>query len=232
MADNGLHSSTEFWGAVALAAGAVGVLAVSVLYRLSPPEVALPAPHPFMPQALEGAIRGAPLLRAASIVGIIADTLLAVGALAALVVRRSALERLGWAALAISGIVFCLVDALVGQILPEIAAVPGGDAAFLAMKRLFDVLFIVGAFALGIGFLGVFQTAFNQGSRVLRSLGLAVGIVALVGVLAHLGGANAGQPIGFSLLGGAAVLAIFSTRLALGARSRMAERLPLITVSG
>jgi hypothetical protein len=215
MSDSPATSTTEFWSATALAAGAVGVIVVSILYGLSPVEAVLPMPDPVMPAALDGAVTGARLMGAASFVGIVADVIVGIGAIGLLLTRRSdTAERLGWAALAIAGIVFCVVDAMVGRVLPQVAVIAGGEPAFVAVKRLFDVLFVLGTFTFGCSLLGVFAAARREGLRFLAWPGLVVGAVAVAASIAHLAGLNAARPTGFAVLIGSALVAILAVRIA------------------
>lgn len=212
MGKDAAASSTEYWSALALAVGSLGVVVVAICYALSPAEAVLPFPAPVMPQALDGAIAGAIPMRTAGFVGVIFDVIACVGALGLLLVRTAPAERLGWAAFAVSGIVFCIVDAMVGSVLPQTAAW-GDDAVFIALKRLFDILFVLGTFAFGVALVGVFASLCAEGGRILGGAGIVVGAVGIVAALAHLSGIAVALPIGFTILIGAVFLVLFGLRI-------------------
>jgi hypothetical protein len=216
-------------GGAAIGLGALGVVAVSLFYAVSPAAVALPSQPLVVADALKGAIVGAATLRAAGSIGVFADIVLAVGALLVAFALASASEArasAGWIALGLASFLFVLVDALAGFVLSPLGAAPEGAGAFLGFKRLFDVMFLLGAVTLGGG--GALAMA-----RELRSPILAIGgPVALAGIAAGIAGILASlacflqmpaeQGVGLSVAANAVVFTIVGWRMAtaatLGAR--------------
>ncbi len=207
--------SAEFWGAVSVATGAAGVIATSVFYGLSPPQAALPMPNPAMTQAFHAAAAGAALMKTAGMIGIISDVLLAIGALS-LMSRRGveSLERLGWAAIAVSAIIFISVDAIAGYVLGQIALLPNGEATFAAFKRLFDISFVLGTLTFGAAAIAIFWTERRSGARALGTIGLLTGGLAALVSCAYFVGFNVAQPIGLSIAAGSILFAWLGVALA------------------
>ncbi|MGA2126412.1 MAG: hypothetical protein ABSG76_09695 [Xanthobacteraceae bacterium] len=206
--------------AVAIAAGAAGVIATSAFYGLSPPQAALPMPDPMMVQASDAAATGAALLKAGGTIGIVSDVVLVIGALV-LMARRTAsedgLERLGWAGIAVSALVFVTVDAMAGYVLPEVAVMPNGAAAFAGFKRLFDVLFVLGTLAFGAAMMAIFWNERRSGARILGTIGFLTGLLATIVSCAYFIGVNLAQPIGISVAVGSVLFTLLGVQLAMRA---------------
>jgi hypothetical protein len=214
---NPVKNSSDFWAAVAITAGAAGVIATSVFYGLAPPQAALPMPHPIMLQAVHAAAAAAPLMKTAGTIGIISDVTLAVGAMVLMADRTAsgeALERLGWAAVAVSAIVFIAVDAMAGYVLAEIAVLPDNQAAFAGFKRLFDVLFILGTLAFGAASLAIFWNERRGGARILGTVGLLTGLLATLASSAYFVGIDLAQPLGLSIAAGSVLFVLLGVRIA------------------
>jgi hypothetical protein len=140
--------------AVLLGAGALGVIATSALYALAGPAAALPGGALDASAARAASAASAGWMRAAGLVGMPSDVLLAVGGLmlAAMKQGRGAgVAVAGWLAMAIAGALFIVVDAMVAFVLPALALLQGGEAGYAASRALFDVLFAIGAWTTGAG---------------------------------------------------------------------------------
>ena len=206
--------------AVSLLFGAIGVIATSALYAFAGPEAALPGGATGMEAVRSATAASASYMRAAGSVGMPSDVLLAVGAVMFAALKRgrnAGLSIAGWLAMAVAGALFIVVDAMVGFVLPAAAAQPGGEAAYLAMRSLFDVLFAIGAFTTGVGALAAAWSAqwpeFNRRAVAwaMRGVGL-VGVFAGVSYVAGLQGSRLMGP-GIALFGVTlAVLASFVMR--------------------
>jgi hypothetical protein len=215
--DDQTTTSSNFWAAVAIAAGAAGVIATSAFYGLSPPQAALPMPDPTMTQASDAAAAGAALMKAGGTIGIVSDVALAVGALVLMArpaARDDAVERLGWAAIAVSAVVFITVDAMAGYVLGQIAVLPNGEAAFAGFKRLFDVLFVLGTLTFGAATMAIFWNERRGGARVLGTVGLLSGFLATLVSSAYFAGLNLAQPIGISIAAGSVLFTVLGLQLA------------------
>lgn len=205
----------------ATALGSLGVVATSVLYALSPPAAALPA-QPFdHGLALAGAIAGARTMFAAGTIGILSDIVLAVGALLVMVElarRQRGVAAAGWAAILLGVVVFTFVDAVVGYVLSPVAALKDGAGAFVAFKRFFDVLFLLGTLAFGAG--SVLALANDLGSsaplagRPLALTGTLAGVAAVLSATACFVGLPLEQGVGISIGLGSAVFAGIGLQIA------------------
>jgi hypothetical protein len=208
-------------GGAAIALGALGVVAVSALYALSPPAAALPA-QPFrLAEALRGALEGAATMHAAGAIGIFADLVFAVGGAlvaAAASQRGDALAGAGWIAAALASLLFTFVDATAGFVLSPLAAAPDGGGAFLGFKRLFDVLFLLSTIALGAGAALALAREIGTASlalgKALPALGVAASLVGLVASIACGLGVPAEQGVGASVAASAVVFTLIGWRLA------------------
>jgi hypothetical protein len=172
--------------AVLTGIGALGVIAVSACYAVAGPEAALPGGATSVDAARAATHAAAGWMRAASLFGMPSDVLFTVGGLMLAATRRgegAGLAIAGWLALAIAGVLFTIVDAMVGFVLPPVAALANGEAAYAGVRTLFDVLFAVGGWAVGIGAIAVAWSAHWPEYRwrsvlwLLRASGV-IGIVA------------------------------------------------------
>ena len=208
-------------GGAAVALGAIGVVAVSALYALSPPAVALPA-QPFqLAEALRGALDGATTMRAAGAIGVISDIVLAVGGalVATIVVQRGdILAAAGWITVTLASLLFTFVDAIVGFVLAPLAAAADGGGAFLGFKHLFDALFLLSTIALSVGAALALSREIAASSLALGKILPAVGVAAsAAGFLASIAcclGLPAEQGVGASVAASAVVFALIGWRLA------------------
>lgn len=133
-----------------LAVGALGVIATSVCYAVAGPQAALPGGMASVDAARTATAAATDWMRAAGLFGMPSDLLLAVGGLMwASTKRHDGLAFAGWLAMAIAGALFIVVDAMVGFVLPAAAA--HGDAAYVGSRALFDVLFAIGGWSVGLG---------------------------------------------------------------------------------
>ena len=144
-------------GAQVLGCGAIGLLVTCLAYVLAGPEAALPGGATNSAQALAATPNAVGWMRLAGWVGVPSDALLAVGAwMLAMQAHRhqAALAGAGWMGLAIAGVVFIAVDAMVAMVLPVVAMVKGIQAdwvpvAYAPVRALFDALFTFGAWIAG-----------------------------------------------------------------------------------
>lgn len=188
--------SQTFWPALALTAGAAGVVATSLFYLLSPPEAVLP----FVPldpvQAAAGALRGAATLHIAGLIGVISDVILASAALSLgtqIDIKDGRDSRvLGWMLIASATLVFIGVDTALGFLLSTLAA--QSSAAFLGVKIFADTLFALGTF--GFGFGGILLLVPYISGRV-RGLGGTAWVALTFASVSTLAGA--GTLLGFDL---------------------------------
>jgi hypothetical protein len=169
-----------------VAAGSFGVVLASGFYAAAPLKAALPAPVLDVALAMAETARGATLLRAAGTVGLAADLALIVGALltaGAMLQRERLRAAAGWAGLALATLIFVHVDALAAAVLPAMTVSPGsGTSGWEAVRRLFDVLWLLGGTAFGVSTLLVAE---GSGARtwLLRVSALAV-LGGVAGILA------------------------------------------------
>lgn len=185
-----MSTTPERWPFAFMAVGSAGIAVTSACYALSPPALALPIPPSRWDEAVRIAGEGAHrVLELGGTVGVPADLLFSVAALALAMSGREAHERLGWSMAALSALVFTVVDAMAARCL-----VPG--PGFIVAKGLFDALFIAGTFAFGVGTWLVF---WSQRARALSKALLAVATLGLVSSLAALVGADIGQGLGISI---------------------------------
>jgi len=214
-------------GGLAASLGSLGVTITSVLYALSPPAAATPM-QPLDPAAaVAGALAGAATMRAAGLVGMFSDIILATGALQIAMEaarRRRAWSAAGWMAIFVAVVIFLFVDALVGQLLVPLAATPDGAGAFIGFKRLFDVLFLLGTVAFGIGAIASMTAEFldpqRQVGRRLAMAGAAIGAVSVTAAAACFAQLPLHLAVGGSiLLGGALFTAIGAQIAASGNRA-------------
>jgi hypothetical protein len=204
---------------VALALGSAGVVATCVFYGLSPPAAAMPISPLDLQAALAGAVRGRATMYAAGLAGVPADVVIsAAGMLLGMLeaARGRGLSAMGWLLIAISTILFAIVDSLVGFVLPPLAV--AGDPGFLAAKSLFDVLFLAGTATFGAGaVLALLAHVSGAGAipRVLAAPALLVGLVALGGGLAGLLGVSVNPHLlGVGIAGGAILFTLIGAGLA------------------
>jgi hypothetical protein len=131
--------------------------------------------------------------------------------------RGRGLAAIGWFVLAISAIIFVVVDATVGFVLAQSA----NEAAFVAVKRLFDALFLLGTATFGLGTVAAFTGRLRAGepARLLYGLAVATGVVATLSGMAGLLGIGVNPHIlGLSIASGATLFTVIGIRFALTGR--------------
>jgi len=166
--------------------GALMVLLTCAAYLLAGPVAAMPAGAGSFEAARAATPSAVGWMLLASWAGMPGDIVLAVAGL--MLAQRSeqpAQVTAGWYALAIVGLVFLIVDTMVGQVLPPLA-MGGTDAAagYAAARTLFDALFHLGTFAGGLSGLAL---AWAPGARP-RGWGTLMGLAGMLAVIA--GGAG------------------------------------------
>jgi hypothetical protein len=215
------NSETVFWGGVATAVGSLGVVVTSAFYALSPVPAALPIPNPVMATALAGMIAGRNTMVAAGTVGIGFDVIMIAGALLLMAFRKPAslqIERLGWALVAISVLIFIGVDSLAAGVLTQLAVMDGALGAFAGFKLIFDMLFILGTLAFGLGVPAILVSEMRAERPVLATPLIWVGLIAaamgLVAGLLYFVNVSLPQVIGISIALGAIAFTIYGVQIA------------------
>jgi hypothetical protein len=216
--------------AALLVIGAAGVIVTSAFYVLSGPVASLPGGAAGGMEAARAATaHAAGTMRAASLFGMPSDVVFTVGGLMFAASKRrqgAALAYAGWLAMGISGILFTIVDAMVGHVLPAAAA--AGDAAYVGARSLFDVLFAIGGWAFGVGALAASWSAQSREYRwraaawLMRVSGV-LGIVANTGWLLGLPGAPL---IGPAIALGATAVLVMAASIARDPEARVAPATP------
>jgi len=188
-------------GGAISALGAVSVVITSAFYVASPRAAAGPVQPLDLAAAVSAAHSGAGMLHAAGMVGVFGDLVWAVGALLLaqeLGRRGRGLFAAGWIALFLSIVIFTLVDGMTGYVFPPLAAA-AGTQAFEGFKRLWDMLFLLGATAFGAGAVAAFTADLAEARPMVgRALACATILVGLAGGLvsaAALMGLAGGLPV-------------------------------------
>jgi hypothetical protein len=206
------------WGGMLLGLGSLGVVVTSICYGMSPPAAAMPQATIDLAAAADGAIKGATIMRLAGLFGVAGDIAITAGAFV-LATRVAGRDAAGWFVIGVSTIIFAIVDALVGFVLTPVATAAGASATFLAMKQLFDTLFLLGAATFGAGALLVaFGSAFGSGGLIMRLLAVlafAAGIAAFASGAGSLAGVHLERYLGIGILGGSAVFTLIGLQIAI-----------------
>jgi hypothetical protein len=219
--DDSRASSAVFWGGLWVAIGAFGVVITSGLYAAAPALAALPMANVLISDALRASIVGQPWMAAAGNVGIFSDVTFATGALVLLVHRKpneGGLEASGWAWLAVTNLIFVVVDALVSHVLGPVALLGGPENAFSGFKHLFDVLFVLGTITFGMGSITILWSEVRTGSPVMpkgiSSLGIVIGVVGLVSAASYFVGINLALLIGVAIGAGSLIFTVVGIGIA------------------
>lgn len=221
-----LHQeSVTRWGGASVALGSLGVVVTSAFYSLSPSVAALPVAPSRVTEAFVAAQSDGGAMWAAGTTGMMGDLVFAAGALAlaaAQLSRGGGAEPLGWIWIALSNLLFTVVDAVVGRVLQPVSGLPDAQVTFAAIKWLFDALFATGTFAFGVGaILALAPTLARPGAsvdRVLAGSGVAIGAVAAMAGVLCLFGADLGRVLGLTIALGSVLFTIIGTRVAWAAR--------------
>lgn len=229
--DDTQDATAVFWGALWVTIGAFGVVITSALYAIAPALAVLPMANVLIADALRASVAGQQWMLAAGSVGIFSDVAFAAGACVLLVARRSnrsGLEASGWAWLAITNLIFVVVDALVSQVLGPVAVLGGPENAFAGFKHLFDILFVLGTVTFGAGSISVLwsetRTDSPVVSRGISGIGIVIGAVGLVSALSYFAGVNLAPVIGVSIGAGALVFTIVGIQIAWAARRAIRKK--------
>lgn len=208
------------WGGAGIALGSLGVVVTSAFYLASPQAAAMPHASLDVSAAIEGAIRGATTMHLAGFFGVLGDVTIAAGSLIIGVdqlARRNAAAAFGWMLIAVCVVLFAVVDSMVGFVLSPVAAQPAG-AAFVAVKRLFDTLFLLGTTTFGAGaVLALGPSALGWSRDVPRPLsvpGFVIGLAGAVAGIVCLAGADLYVPIGPSIVGNAVIFTLVGLKIA------------------
>ncbi|HEX5685565.1 MAG TPA: hypothetical protein VFY73_16210 [Ideonella sp.] len=179
-------TTAEWFAHLLLLIGALMVLVTCLAYALAGPVAAMPAGADSVAAARAATPSAIGWMLLASWAGMPGDVVLAVAGLM-LAQRRDQSPQLtaGWYALAIVGLVFLIVDTMVGQVLPPLAmGGPEAAAAYAGARTLFDALFHLGTFAGGLSGLAL---AWVPGGRP-RGWGRLMGLSGVLGVIAGAAG--------------------------------------------
>ena len=168
--------------------GALAVLVTCLGYVLAGPVAAMPGGAPSFDAARAATPAAAPWMLLASGAGIVGDLVLAVAGLM-LAQRRgtSATGVAGWYGMAVIGLIFLIVDTMVGQVLPRLALGNDTAQAYAGARVLFDALFLVGTLAGGASALALTWVAAERPRvwgglmRVAGALGVLAGGAGLLG---------------------------------------------------
>ncbi|WP_155904991.1 hypothetical protein [Methylopila sp. M107] len=195
-----------------VAASAASIVAVSAFYVLSPPAAIDPALDVDPVAAAAAAVEGARTMRLAGLFGVIGDLVLALGAL--LLMAEAAIERrssaaAGWGAVALSALVFEIVDALAGFVLPAAGASP---EVFLGLRNLYAALFLAGTATFGAGALLLARGEPRLG-RLLGGLCVIDGVLAIAAVALVFAGLPLGPLVGGAVGFGALIFVAVGARI-------------------
>jgi hypothetical protein len=195
------HALERRTGGWLVVAGAVGVVIATGIYASAPPDASAPLPMGIsIATALAASRDSVGRLTAAGTIGIIADIILVGGCL--LLTRGPEIstgKRLLWLWFAISTLLFTIVDALAGQVIPNLIAPPAIDiSGYAVARRLFDVMFALGVATFGLGFIAAFLAPEYRATK-LRWLYLATGLLSIFAFALHLAGGNAALLLGASV---------------------------------
>lgn len=211
---------TLVWGGRAVAIGAAGVVVTSVLYALSPPQAVLPIPNPALADAWRDMLAGQTVIVAAGTIGILADVLLAAGAFMLMLpawTNGLPFKRLGWACLAISTLIFIWVDGLSAGVLTQLAALDGAYASWVGFKRLFDMLFVAGTLAFGVGGFAVLASDLSAQLPVLPKpltwIGISIAAAGLGSALLYFANVNLAPVMGLAIAGGTLIFTVYGIRV-------------------
>ncbi len=213
-------SKTMFWGSLWTAIGACGVVITSVLYAIAPPLAALPIPNASIAAAMQATIAGQFWMTAAGNVGILADVAMATGSFVLMVAgqrNRNGLETAGWAWMAITNIIFILVDSLLSHVLGPIAVLGGPMTAYVGFKHVFDICFILGTMTFGMGSISILLGQLRVDSLLIpRTFGILGIISAAIGIASAAGylvGIDLAPVIGVSIGIGAILFTVIGIQM-------------------
>jgi hypothetical protein len=198
--------NTLFWAGLAMAIGSFGVVITSIFYALSPVAAALPVAGVSLVDAYNGMIAGRVTMMAAGIVGVPSDVILIAGTLLLMIFRAPAslqVERLGLALVTMGVVIFIFVDALAAGVLTQMAALDATMNTFAGFKFLFDILFIFGTIAVGLGtpliFAGEIKAATPTLAKPLAWVGILFSLAGLFASILYFAGIALPQLIGISI---------------------------------
>ena len=209
-----------FWAGLALAIGSFGVVLTSVFYALSPVAAALPVAGISIQDAHQGMISGRVTMMAAGIVGVPSDVILIAGTLLLLIFRAPAslqIERLGLALVTVGVVIFVFVDALAAGVLTQMAVLDVTMNAFAGFKFLFDILFIFGTIAVGLGtpmiFAGEIKAAVPVLAKPFAWTGILFSLIGLIASILYFAQIALPQLIGISIAGVSLIFAIYGIQI-------------------
>ena len=231
MADRGgRHTLTAdaraiFCAGIAVAIGAFGVVIASAFYAISPSAASLPAADLSIADALHGMVAGRVTMLVAGSVGVVSDLILATGTLLLMAFRKPVgleIERAGWALVTMSVLVFVGVDSLSAGVLTQLAALGGDEGAFAGFKLLFNILFIAGTIAFGLGVPAILASEMNSKAPVLVKpllwIGVLAAVVGLVGALLYFARISLPYVVGVPIAVGSLIFGIYGVQIARAAR--------------
>ncbi|HLH13089.1 MAG TPA: hypothetical protein VKV77_14585 [Methylovirgula sp.] len=188
--------------------GALLVVVTSLFYVVSPPAAAGPVQPLDLGAAVAAAVRGSATLRVAGTVGIFGDLIWTAAVMLvaqALIRRGQGLAAFGWTLFSLSILFFVFVDGMTGYVLPALAA-KGEIGAFEGFKRLWDMLFLLGAAAYGAGIaIAMGAEAVGAHLGIGRRLAGAAALVATIGGLASVAGLTGATGLPVDKIAGASI---------------------------
>ena len=220
---------TVFWAGNAVAAGAFGVILSCVLYAASPVAAVLPGTITSLDAAVAGMQMDRTMIHAAGCLGFLSNIVLAAGTLLMMAFRIPAtyrVERVGWAIVTLSVVIFLGVDTLASGVLIQLAALNGPKEVFLGFKLLYNILFVTGTIAFGLGVPCIFVSEMKSSDRCMPKpilfLGMCNAIAGLVSGLLylldlsmpHIIGANIPLIMGFSIAFGSLIFVVYGIQIA------------------
>lgn len=180
--------------------GAFGIFLTCGAYLLAGEPAAMPGGAATAAAAISATPQAAGWMRVAGLVGMPGDILAAVGCLmAARLHRAQPLAMAGWVGMSLTSLLFVLVDAMVGFVLPAQALAEQAVSVYPAWRAWFEVLFIIGTWAMGISAAAIACGRFGWPAwalwllRMAAMLGFVAGCLGLAGwpVAPMLGGSIA-----------------------------------------
>lgn len=180
-------------GLLALVGSAL-VLLITLIYAVAGPDISTPLPHGIdikamffgSPEVLAAARSGTFVASVAGLIGLVGDFLLIGGGLLlAMQGSASVGRRLFWIWLALSTLVFIVVDLLAGFVMLPVV-LRADEAIYHVARAIFDAAFVTGTAIFGLGMLA----GWRAGEWVVRArlFALLVGLTSLGTVLLHVFG--------------------------------------------
>ena len=102
--------------------------------------------------------------------------------------------------------------------LGPVALLRGSEDVFSGFKHLFDVLFVPGTITFGVGSISILWSELRTGLsvvyKVISAVGIAIGVVGLVGSVSYFAGVNLAFLIGGAIGTGSLIFAVVGIQIA------------------